>query len=117
MSNIRSIVRKHQEEQSLRAYLRNKYDTTSDAEKKRLLEFVKDQIESEVDSILNAFIRDVQKGSPERKRRNKLALVNLIITAIATPGIAYGVNLENWIMVILFSLVLLTYQIYMITFE
>lgn len=112
--SIREILIEYQEEQVLREYLGANYETTTASEKQRFINVVKKTIEREVDNILQTFVDDVQKGSPERRRRKKLSILNLVITALATPGIAYSVNIENWIVVVILSLILLTIQGYLI---
>ncbi|MED3716049.1 hypothetical protein P4518_01430 [Geobacillus thermodenitrificans] len=115
--NIRAIIRRHQEEQALRQYLGERYDTTPDEEKRRFLNAVNDIIEREVDSILRAFVEEAQIGSPERKRRRRQNILNLVVTLICTPAIGYAVNIENWIIVGFFSLVLLAVQLYLLFSE
>lgn len=115
--SIREILTNHQKEQVLREYLGGSYDGTSNKDKQSFLDAVKDTIEREVDNILRAFVEDVQKGSPERKRRKKLNVLNLIITVLTAPGIAYAVNIENWILVTILSIVLLVMEIYLIISE
>lgn len=115
MSGLRQIVRRHQEEASLRKYLQEKFETTSADEKRKLIEYADPMIEKEVDVILDTFINDAWKGSSSRKRQKKLAIVNIILTAFLTTGVAYSVNTENWVMVTIFSLPLLAFQIYLVT--
>lgn len=117
MSNLRGIVKKHQEEKVLREFLGEKYDSTHYKEKEKFLKAVESSVDREVTSILDAFINEAMIGSPENNRRKSRAILNLIVTVICTPGIAYGVNLTNWVLVILFSLVLVSVQIYIIKNE
>ncbi|WP_033580753.1 MULTISPECIES: hypothetical protein [Priestia] len=115
--NLRDIVTGHQEEQVLRQYLQNSYDSTSAAEKARFISAVRDTIDREVNSILAAFVEEAQIGSPERKRRRNRNILNLLATLVSTPAIGYAVNIENWVMVGLFSALLLVVQIYIIASE
>lgn len=115
--NLRDIVTGHQEEQVLRQYLQNNYDSTSAAEKARFISAVRDTIDREVNSILAAFVEEAQIGSPEKKRRRNRNILNLLATLVSTPAIGYAVNIENWVMVGLFSALLLVVQIYIIASE
>jgi hypothetical protein len=110
--NVRQIVRKHVEEQSLREYLGSKYDSTSIREKNKFLKHVSTTIDGQVELILKSFVEDIKKGSPESKKRIKTAVLTLIVTAITTPAIGYAVNVENWIFVGVLSIVLAIVQIY-----
>lgn len=116
-SSLRSIVKKRQQEQALRKYLGDKFETTPDEIKEKLLSAADESIEREVNSILNAFIEEALKDSPETKRRKSKAILNLLSVIISTPSIAYGVNIENWTMVIVISLLLALVQIYIIWSE
>lgn len=116
-SNLREIVRTHQEESALRKYLGKNYGSTSPQEKRKFIDAVKDSIDREVDLILNAFVADALKGSPAKKRKTYLTLLNLILTILITPGIAYAVNIENWALVGILSAVLLVYQIFLILLD
>ncbi|MCJ7983771.1 hypothetical protein MUB16_34825 [Priestia sp. OVL9] len=115
--NLRDIVTGHQEEQVLRQYLQNNYDSTPAAEKARFISAVRDTIDREVNSILAAFVEEAQIGSPEKKRRRNRNILNLLATLVSTPAIGYAVNIENWVMVGLFSALLLVVQIYIIASE
>lgn len=95
----------------------DKYETTLEDDKRKFLEAVEDSTDREVSIILDAFVDEVQQGSPEKKRRRKRSILNLAVTLITTPGIGYGVNLENWWIVALFSIILLSVQIYILSSE
>lgn len=112
--NIRVILRKHIEEESLRKFLGNKFDSTHHQTKKKYLKGMEDAIEAKIDTILSAFISQMQSTSPEVKKRRSLAIINIIVTALAQVGIGYGVNVEGWIFVSIISLMLLAFQGYMI---
>lgn len=111
-SNLRDIVKKHLEEQVLRDYFKSKYDQTPTREKRRFLKTVQTTIDSQIDLILKSFVDEIQKGSPEKKHRRKLAIFNLIMTAILTPAIGYAVNIENWTIVWILSAVLAGVQLF-----
>jgi hypothetical protein len=110
--NVRSIVKQHLEEQALRNYLKSKYDQTSSRDKKKFLKEVDDSIEAQLDLILRSFVEDIQKGSPDKKRRRYISIFNLVMTAILTPAIGYAVNIEHWTFVWILSVVLAGVQIY-----
>ncbi|CAM4469370.1 hypothetical protein [Paenibacillus xylanexedens] len=113
--SLRQVVRKNQEEASMRKYYAEKYETTPPEEKQRLLDHVSTMIDKETDDILNAFTNEAWKGSTVRKKQRNLAIVNAILTAVLTVGIGYSVNIENWVMVAIFSIPLLVFQIYLIS--
>jgi hypothetical protein len=115
--NLRNIVKQHLEEQALRNYLKSRYDQTPPREKKKFLEQVDSRIEAEVELILRSFVDDIQKGSPDKKRRRNIAIFNLVMTAILTPGIGYAVNIENWTFVWVLSVVLAAVQIFNVIAE
>lgn len=112
--NIRTIVRKHQEEQALKNYLGNAFDTTTSADKRKFINAVSSTIDREVELILNSFVEEIQSGSSVKKRRRKLTIVVVLLTSIFTTGIGYCVNIENWIMVGLLSVALAIVQVYSI---
>lgn len=112
--NIRVILRKHLEEESLRKYLGNKYESTHHQTKKKYLKGMEDAVEAKIDSILNAFILQMQSTSPEAKRRKNLAVINIFVTALAQVGVGYGVNEEAWVFVSIISAMLFVFQGYMI---
>lgn len=117
MSNLREIVRRYQEDQALRKYFGKSYGSTSPREIKKVLEFIKPTIDSEVERILNVFVTDALKGSPAAKRKKGIAIFNLVLTAITTVGIGYSVNIENWVLVSICSLALLAGQLYILLNE
>lgn len=110
--NVRQIVRKHVEEQSLREYLGSKFDSTPIREKNKFLKHVSTTIDGQVEVILKSFVEDIQKGSPESKKRRNTAVFTLLVTAVTTPAIGYAVNVESWIFVWVLSIVLTIVQIY-----
>lgn len=114
MSSLRDIVKINQEELALKKFLGKRYGSTSPSDKKKFLDAVKDTTNSEVERILNAFIEDALKGSPVRKRKRNMSTLNLILTSLLTTAISYSVNIENWVVVTLCSLVLVSYQTFMI---
>lgn len=115
--SLRSIVRKHAEDVVLRNYLGKNYNTASPKEKKKYLKSVETMIEQKVETILRTFVEDIQKDSPERKRRKNWAILLLTITGLITPGIAYAVNIENWALTAILSVVLLAIQGYNVILE
>lgn len=114
---LRDIVMRNQEELALREYLGDKYDTTSLEDKKKFTDYVKPTTEKEVDLILRTFVEDAQKGSSAQKRRKNVALLNFGLSLILTPAIGYAVNIQNWIMVIVCSSVMLLFHLYLLRNE
>lgn len=115
--NIRTIVRKHQEEQALKNYLGSSFETTSPEDKRKFINAVISTIDREVELILNSFVEEIQSGSSVKKRRKNLTIVVVLLTSILTTGIGYCVNIENWIMVGLLSVALGIVQVYSIFSE
>lgn len=113
-NNIRTIIRKHQEEQALKNYLGNAFDKTTPADKRKFIDAVSSTIDTEVELILNSFVEEIQSGSGVKKRRKNLTIVVVLLTSIFTTGIGYCVNIENWIMVGMLSVALAIVQVYSI---
>lgn len=67
--SLRSLLKAKLLEESLRDYFGETYETTPEDVKNKLADFTEGQIDRRVDSILNAFINEVQSGSPEKKRK------------------------------------------------
>ncbi|HDR4517382.1 TPA: hypothetical protein QCQ26_001860 [Bacillus cereus] len=114
MNNLRSIVRRHIEEETLQQFLQANYATTSAAEKQRILTFASDTIETKVQQILNAFLEEITQSSPERKKARRYQVFSAIITLIASTGLAHAVNLENLSYIITCALIILILQLYSI---
>lgn len=112
MNNLRAIVQRHVEEETLRQYLDVDYSTTPAEEKLRILDFAREMIESKVQQILDVFLTEVTQNSPERKKAKKLHIFTAILTIIASTGLAHAVNLENLGYITVCALVLLAVQLY-----
>lgn len=112
MNNLRAIVQRYVEEETLRQFLDVDYATTSAEEKQRILNFAREMTETKVQQILDIFLTEVTQNSPERKRAKKLHIFTAILTLVATTGIAHAVNLENMGYITVCGLVLLAVQIY-----
>lgn len=100
MLNLRDIVRRHVEKETLRLFLEGRYETTSSTEKQRLLSNLRSigAIDSEVDKILDFFAMDIEKNSPRKKRRRwwnfAYACLNVILAALIT----YTARQDLWSM-------------------
>lgn len=117
MNNLRAIVQRHVEEQTLRQFLNEDYPTTSEQEKQRILDFAREMIENNVQRILDIFLTEVTQNSPERRKAKNEKMLIAFITLIATTGIAHAVNLENLGYIIVCALILLCVQAYPILKE
>lgn len=113
-TNIRVILRKQLEEETLQKMLEADYDSTPDDVKTRMRNQMAEIVESKIDNILNAFISALQNSGPEVKKRKYLTIINLVLTALTQIGIAYAVNTESWFFVTVLALIILAFQSYMI---
>jgi hypothetical protein len=107
MSNIRDIVRRHVEAETLKDLLEGSYESTSDEEKNRLLDKLRSrgEIDREIESILRAFVVDID--SPKRKKRKQLKFIYAGLSLLLTTFIGYAVNSTNWVFVAILTIVLL----------
>jgi hypothetical protein len=110
MDNLRDIVRRHVEKQTLRLFLQDECGSTSSEEKERLLNNLRSlgAIDSEVDNILNVFLHNIEVNSPRKKRRKWWSFAYASLNAILTALITYTAKQDYWIIVggLAFSLVL-----------
>jgi hypothetical protein len=108
---LRPIIKKHLEEETLRDFLKDKYSTTSEFEKRELLQLVEGEIERKINGIINSFLEDLKKGSPEARRERTSAFIFAALTLIATTGLAHAVNLKDLIYIGIMITILLIVQI------
>ncbi|MFF2449384.1 hypothetical protein ACFVSW_20280 [Neobacillus sp. NPDC058068] len=94
-TDIREIVKRHVEEESLKGFLAENYDLTDATEKQKILDFAKEMTDRKVKNILDTFLEDIMRGSPERKRKRIFKLFSAIITLLSSGGLAHAINLEN----------------------
>ncbi|MHB8077243.1 hypothetical protein [Desulfosporosinus fructosivorans] len=109
MVSLRDIIRRHVEDKTLRSLFGKSFDKTPSSEKETRLDWLRKQgnVDKSVDQIIDTFIKDLEKGSPQKKRRRMLTIGYTAINVIFTPLICYGVNEKNWIMMIGVSLMFL----------
>jgi hypothetical protein len=115
--DIREIVKRHVEEESLKAFLAGNYDTTDAAEKQRILDFAREMTDRKVKNILDTFVEDIMRGSPERKRAKITKSVFAIITLLSSSGLAHAINLENMWYAGICGMILLIAQLYSVFSE
>lgn len=98
MNNLRDIVRRHVEKQTLCLFLQGRYDSTSSEEKERLLNNLRSigTIDSEVDNILNVFINNIEANSPRKKRKKLWSFANASLNIILTALITYTAKQDLW---------------------
>ncbi|MFC4769461.1 hypothetical protein [Effusibacillus consociatus] len=109
MSDLREIVRRHVEEETLKQYLGEGYAATPFPEKQRLLDVLRTrgEIDREIRRIVNAYLEELEQDSPKKKQRFWGNIALLIVNLVCTAMISYAVNITNWPVVIAFSVVLL----------
>lgn len=109
MSELRDIVRRHVEEQTLQQYLGAGYSATPYEEKQRLLGVLRTrgEIDREIRKIVNAFLEELEQDSPKKKQRFWGNIALLVVNLVCTAMISYAVNITNWTLVFAFSIVLL----------
>ncbi|PWI54872.1 hypothetical protein [Sulfoacidibacillus thermotolerans] len=107
MGNVRDIVRRHVELETLKDLLGVRFEDTSDEEKNRLLDKLRSrgEIDREIESILNAFLVDID--APRRKKRKQLKFIYSGLGLLLTTFIGYAVNVTSWVFVAILSIVLL----------
>lgn len=117
MSNqtLRQIVTGHLEIELLERHFGALYPTATVNEKQAILMLVSESIENRVDQILNAFVSEINRGSPDHKKRRAVRVFNAIMTLIANIGLALAVNQENAGFITITALIIIaaiTYQIF-----
>ena len=100
MSNLRDIVRRHVEDQvssELQAGA-----TFNETQLKIILDKQRSKgtIDREVDHILGAFLEEIEKNSPQKRRRRILNFSFSAASLVLTTLIGYAVNITNWPMVV-----------------
>lgn len=98
MGNLRDIVRRSEEDQTLRSYYKDKYAVTPDSEKEKTLDFLRSEglIGKKVDRILDTFSKDLEEGSGRKRKRRILSIVYSFANFVIAGGFAYAVKKEDW---------------------
>lgn len=98
MNNLRDIVRRHVEKQTLNMFLKGRYETTPVEEKERLLNNLRSigAIDSEVDNVVNIFVNNLEARSPRRRRRKSWSFAYASLNVILTALITYTAKQELW---------------------
>lgn len=93
MSELRDIVRRHVEKETLRDLYGDDISKVDEEEKEKKLEFARRRglIDEEVDKIINAFLGDELK--PKRKKRLVYTGISFVITVLT----GVSVNNESWL--------------------
>lgn len=117
MRDLRDILRESIEEQTLKNHFKETYPRVTQEDKVELLQLVSFDINKQIDMILNAFLEDIQRTSPESKKRKFTKIIFAAISLAATAGVGLAVNQENWPFVGICSLVILGVEIYQIFLE
>jgi len=115
--NLRDIVKAHIKEETLRSYLGDRYDSTPEEEKNKFLDYLNDTINRQVENILNEFLIEIQKGSPEVKRKKHSKSFLSLLTMGASIGLALAVNEKNAPFIALSGLAIFAIQTYQIFFD
>lgn len=93
MSNLRDIVRRHIESETLR-----ELSGHSSEAQDQMLEMLRREghIDRKVQEVLDAYLRDIEQNSPIKKKRKYSKAVYAIVVGILTALIAYSVNETKW---------------------
>jgi len=111
-TDIREIVKRHVEEETLKEFLDADYDKTDDAEKQKIVKFAGEMIDNKVKKILDTFVEDIMRGSPERRRQRISKIVFAAVTLLSSSGLAHAINLENMWYALITGAILLIAQVY-----
>ncbi|WP_366561788.1 hypothetical protein AB0R65_14470 [Bacillus velezensis] len=114
MSNVRQLVTKHVEEEVLIQALGSDYPTATQEQKNRIISTARDLIDQNVERILNTFVQDIQRDSPDTKRSKRYNVFAAVMSLVASTGLAHAVNLENVAYASVCGVFLLSIQIYSI---
>lgn len=98
MTNLRDIVRRHVEKETLHRFLGTKYPHTPEQEKARILDNLRkiSDLDQEVDKILKVFCDDIERHSCRRKRRKYQNITYAGSNLVLTILIAYAVDNVLW---------------------
>lgn len=104
--NLRQIVRNHIEIETLKEYLGSRYLSVTVQEKEELLNTLRNrgEIDREIENVLNAFLHEIQKNSPDSRKRKIKAAIFAALNLLLTIGIAYAVNETAWVFVTLLAI-------------
>jgi hypothetical protein len=114
MSNLRDIVRRHIEAETIAGL-----SDFEEGQQHQILEMLRreGQIDRKVQGILDIYLKEIEESSPRsRTRKTKLAIyagLNVLLTIL----IGYTVNKEYWIMIWLLAAVNIMINIYFIFYN
>ncbi|KQL47929.1 hypothetical protein AN962_03720 [Bacillus sp. FJAT-21955] len=97
-SSVRQIITKSVEEEVLLEFLGDDYLNATQEEKDRIIHGARGRslIESSVENIIQTFLQDIQKGSPDVKRARTYNIFAAAMTLLFSSGLGHAVNLENF---------------------
>lgn len=109
MSNLREIVKGH-----IISETKKEWTNISPSEQNTMITYLENEglFDRKVDVVLNAFREELEKDSPESKKRKINKFYYAGLNVIFTPAIAYSVNIENWVMVVIFSILTIIVNAY-----
>ncbi|MCY9082427.1 MULTISPECIES: hypothetical protein [Bacillus subtilis group] len=115
-STVRQLITKHVEEEVLIELLGDEFLTASEDRKNRIISGAqaRELIDLNVERIINTFLQDIQKGSPDAKRAKRYNIYSAIISLVGSAALAHAVNLENLPYISFCIIVLVGLQIYSI---
>ncbi len=101
MANLRDIVRRHVESET-----REELSDLAPEQQDKVLDMLRrdGDIDRKVDEILNAFLEEVYK--PKARKRKWLKGIYSLVNAVLTTFIGIAANVEAWLMLGGFVLVL-----------
>lgn len=108
--SLRNLLIELQQEETLKAYLKNGYNTATAQEKEEFLGYVNETIENDVDRMLMDYVENQKRISPQRKTHNKLMIAYTVLSLALTGLSGYTVNQEYWGITIVIYLILICIQ-------
>lgn len=118
-NNLRDIVRRHVEIETLKDFLGDEYDSAGEDKKERLLDVLRSrgEIDREVDHIIDVFYKEIEENSDKKSKRKNIRLIYSILSIAFTIGISFGVNKEYWVMTVILGLVNIVVIIWFMLYE
>jgi fatty-acid desaturase len=96
MSNLREILIKVQEEETLKELLLDKYSEATEEQKLHYLSFLGDTINRGVDKLIREEVDNFNENTPLKKKNKNLTYLFVVSNVVLTILITYAVNLEAW---------------------
>lgn len=120
MDDLKQILVDRQVEIVLQQYyleLGQPYEEVKEEEKKALINIILPTINMDIEKMLREYVEYSQATKPDKKNNKKFQILLAGLLCIVMVGLAYAVNIENWILVVILVVINIVLAIAPIFFE